>query len=290
MPGNLQLLESRSNHIEESLIAHTQSSVGFSRFTAEERSRLLPYLADSRRILKFYENSNHPAATLQAYGAFFDFAELLFYLQLDQESLLQLAGPGFLPPVKEISIESFREKAKHAAILARKSLAIDPNPNIKQKSDLILIEVLSDLLFNERTDPYLFERLANIDRSNVRSALQPVVNYTILALSAQKGDIKTVNLLIQDGFENEVQQLIRVYTQFHGRDYIQSLQNARLMLNQPSINANNRSEAARIIGEIFAIQSGPAAGLPYLILAQDLREKPSPLLTEQIERWQNGQK
>ena len=287
MPGNLQLLESRSNYIDQSLIAHSQLPIGFSNFSSDERSQLLAYLADSRRILKFYESSNQEAATLQAYGAFFEFSELLFYVELNQESLLQLTGPGILPPIKHISIEAFREKVKHSAIFARKSLAIDPS---QQKSELILIEILSDLLFNERIDPYLYERLAMIDKSKVKPSLQPVLNYTMIALSAQKGDIQTVNSLIQDNFDKDIQLLLRVYTQFHGRDYIQSIQNARLMLSQTSMDANLRSEAARMIAEIFAIQSGPAAGLPYLRLAQDLREQPNPLLTEQIQRWQNNQK
>ena len=291
LPENLQLLESRASHIEEQLIAHTGKSdagplPGYTSFSEEEREQIVAYLKDSRRILSFYEGSTETGAALQANAALFQFYELLLYVQLNEKSLLDLAGRGFLPSLSGINAETFREKARSALLLSRKSLAMDPGQ--RRADDLLLIEVMADLLYNERTDPHLFDQLSAINRKKLSIGLQPAYDFASLSLFARSGNRERLNeILSADAQPNaHTPQMLRIYALFHARDYIQAMQLARSLMADPQADAALRSEAARMMGEIFRIQSGPAAGLPYLYQARDLHD--DPFLDELIQQWQAG--
>ncbi len=290
LPENLQLLESRASHIDARLDSHAKTAEGltlpgYTAFDDEEHENLVSYLEDSRRILRLYEGSSETGAALQANAALFQFYELLLYLQLDEKSILQLAGRGFLPPLKRIDADAFRSKARSTLLLVRKSLAMDPTQ--RRADDLHLIELLADLLYNERTDPYLFEQLEAIAPEKITPGLQPAYRFAALSLFALSGNKDRLNRVLAE--ENlhlgtETRELLQIFTFFHARDFIRAMQLTRALMLNPQVAAPVRSEAYRMMAEIFRIQSGPAAGLPYLYRARELH--PDPFLDELIQQWQ----
>lgn len=289
LPENLQLLESRSSHVEEQLIAHSIRSddgalPGYTLFSEEEREQIVAYLKDSRRILSFYEGSTETGAALQASAALFQFYELLLYVQLNERSVLDLAGRGFLPSLTGINAETFREKARSSLLLSRKSLAMDPGQ--RRADDLRLIEAVSDLLYNERTDPHLFDQLIRINRDKIAPGLKPTYAFASLALFARSGNRERLNEILDANSKSGMSQMLRIYALFHARDYIQAMQLARTLMADAQAEPALRSEAARMMGEIFRIQSGAAAGLPYLYQARELHA--DPFLDELIQQWQAG--
>lgn len=289
LPENLQLLESRISHVEEQLIAHTIQSdagvlPGYTHFSEQERKQIVAYLKDSRRILSFYEGPAETGAAIQTSAALFQFYELLLYVQLNEKSVLDLAGRGFLPSLTGITVETFREKVRSSLLLSRKSLAMDPEQ--RRADDLRLIEVVSDLLYNERTDPHLFDQLTHINRDKIAPGLKPTYAFASLALFARSGNRERLNEILDAHAKSGMSQMLRIYTLFHAREYIQAMQLARILMADAQAEPALRSEAARMMGEIFRIQSGTAAGLLYLYQARGLH--PDPFLDELIQQWQAG--
>jgi hypothetical protein len=288
LPENLQLLEARIAHVEKQFTAHANRldsglTVGYAAFTDEEREQINAYLRDSRRILGFYQSSSKTNAELQTAAAVFQFYELLLYVHLNEKSLLDLAGREFLPPLSGIKADGFREKARSALLLARKSLAMDAAQ--RRADDLRLIEVMSDLLYNERTDPYLFQRLASIDHEKISAGLKPAYGFASLSLFVRSGNKERMNQILSAGNPSDsLSQMLRIYGLFYARDYILAMQLARNLLIDERIDRSFRSEAARMLGEIFRIQGGKGAGLPYLYQARELQ--PDPFLDDLIRQWQ----
>lgn len=299
LPQNLQLLASRSSHVLDSLSARRiPSGEAFAPGYGEptDREGIAEYIRDSKRILAFYEGSGENAEAIYAYGAMFHFYELLLYTHIDTPSLLALAGRSYLPSADAKKPEEIREIARRTSILARKSLAIDPEN--AQAPVLYLAQIYGDLLQTERTDPNLADLLKRIEPARLPEALLPAWSWAALALNATRGDPAGLTASMSEkGLGEGIKpvrpdtasaDLLRVYACYHARDFIQALGLSRKLQSDLTLSAAIRSEGARMTGEVFKIQGGPALGLPYLLEAKRILDAKDPFLEERIRDWQAG--
>lgn len=298
LPQNLQLLDVRSQHVQENLNhRRIQTPEGFAPgySNASDLDSIAGYIRDSRRILTFYEGSGENPAAIYGYEALFSFYEILLYVQLDTSTLIGLAGRSYLPPSPGKKPEDLRRIARQTSISARKSLAIDPeNP---MGPVLYLALTYGDLLQTERTDPALFDLFQKIDREKLPEAFLPVWSWAALALNSMKGDPAGLNEAVAEKIKLEGKtirpdapslELLRVYTLFHAKDFIQALSLSQRLQADPALPIHLRVEGARMSGEIFARQNGPAFGLPYFLEAKRLSDSKDPFIEERIRELQAG--
>ncbi|MBL8021509.1 MAG: hypothetical protein JNM27_17700 [Leptospirales bacterium] len=269
-------------------------------------AELLDLVESSRKIVQLMEREKPASAEVYYYYSLLNYYEILIRVPLDGPSLLRLTGRGYLPdspPGLNLPPVSISALAQETASLARKSLAIDPEPPFASRLKAALS--LGELLSTGRTDPHLLAVTMSIKREDLTKSMTDSNDWIRWALFALQGkaieleqelnerkmlqdfapppapDSRTIEHISLDVNES---RLLMSHACLVGRDYIRALNFARLVKFNASTEPIWKIDAARVEGEIFLAQSGPLAAKPYLEEALKLSDGKDKFVEERIQQ------
>ncbi|MBX7059692.1 MAG: hypothetical protein K1X75_16630 [Leptospirales bacterium] len=257
---------------------------------------LLESLKDIRKLLEIHGRNKPGDPEFFYYQGLLDFYELALRAPLDGDSLVQLSGRGYLPQpaAAEEGRMGIAALALRISREMRKALALEPE--LKHSSAAHLALVYGDLFYTGRTDPQLLELLARAkaeELSGPQLALRDWIGmalYSILgkngeltALAAQVAAPAAAGAVPRLALSERARILILAHGALHSRDYLQALYLARQVKQQSTESPLYASEAARLEGEVFLVQRGKLAALPYFEQALQLAGGADPFLEERIE-------
>ena len=270
---------------------------------------------DIKRIRELSELSKEEAPLdplSYYYVGLLNFYELCLRLDQGQDSLLFIAGRGFLPEHKDmidLEARSILPIVKKVLLSMRRALALQPDFLHNERAHTILSYV--SLLFTGRTDLRELERIQQFGTKLVDPSplLARVRDWTSLAFYAQlgrkkelytfmknlrnkeketkskkKGDDEKVSIhpayLSLDPFAS---LLILCYTFYQARDYIGALRYARSLEAKKEIPPFMQLEALRMQAEIIYLQRGKQAAKGYFDRAYAVSEGKDSFIKTRIE-------
>ncbi len=266
--------------------ADTRIQKRLNTFEAEYRkagrspAELLDLVESTRKIVQMMEREKPASAEVFYYYSLLNYYEILVRVPLNGPSLLRMTGRGYLPDSPEglnLPPVAISALAQETANLARKSLAIDPNPAYASRVRAALI--LGELLATGRTDPNLLQTTLSIKKEDLTPVTLETTDWMRWALFALQGKSpeleqefieKKMLTLPPPGVNTENKsldpneaRLLLSHACFNAKDYIRALTYARQVKMDPNTETIWKVDAARLEGEIFLVQNGPLAAKPF---------------------------
>jgi len=262
---------------------------------------LLANIEEARRILEIHEQNEPADPALHFNRGLLRFYELVARAPVDGRNLMLLTGRGYLPlqlESDEVAAVSIPRLARETATDMRRALALDPELDGRAAARLAL--AYGDLLYSGRTDPYLVRVVTELPAEELPDNLLRYRDWLAAGLFALSGQQARLNQLAAElaaadasspeagsgdppddaGAANAAAQL-RLQTDanqrrlilaagaFQARDYLTALRLARRVKREPDATPLERVEAARLEGEVFLVQRGAYAALPFFQQAFD---------------------
>ncbi len=300
---------------------HAQKLEDYILSGTEQPQKIVDELKRARLFVGLSKN-NHPLDPLgYYYSALFDFYELYFRLPLNQDSLIELCGRGFLPRQTryiDIAPVSISHLARNALLSARKALALDADFTYANQTHLIISG--ASLLYTERTDLRELQRIQELQQAKLSLVFSRFRDWLSIAfyiqlgkknllfklmdeIKQQKQKAKAASIaLVQDNLAKAgpkqtfsrlylrpyMHALLLCYGSYRAKSYVQALKFANLVKSMPGSPENVRTEGLRMKAEIFYIQRGARVARPYFEKAYFNSDSKDHFLKERmIELYQN---
>ena len=264
----------------------------------ERPKDILEVIEQSRETAKNFVNRESVNPLPYYYIGLFDFYELLLRLPINQHSLLELTGRGFLPQAssfKTIKSRKILLLLKENIKVIHKSLAITDNFLYTKEANLIL--VFSSFLYTARTDKRELERLENILEADFSPLFSGVRTWLYLSFITQLGATKELRKWYasyqktQEKQEKETfwrlspigAELLLAYGLYHAKDYIRALRHVRNIIHLPNTPQFLQVEALLTQAEIFYRQRGARYARPYFKKAFQASQEADLFIKERIE-------
>ncbi len=280
--GNALLrLQKRSEQFEERLLAQK-----------EEPLVLLQFLAETHQFINIAEISHGADPWLYFYRGLFDFYQLLLRSSYDYKNLIELTGRGFVPSQKLLGDKkvSLLQLGRKITINMRKTLALAPNFQRAPTAHLALI--YGNLFFTGRTDRRDLIRLEEIKTAQFSQLQQRHHNWIEMVFYIFFGKKESLQLLLQQMKKQGAllptlaqQNILLCHVHYYARSYIDALRFARRVAKRRNSPPHLLVEAARMEAEIFYIQRGVSAAIPYLHKALKFTEGEDIFIKKRLEQW-----
>ncbi|MCB1171935.1 MAG: hypothetical protein KDK39_00145 [Leptospiraceae bacterium] len=278
----------------------------------QQPADLLHKIHENRKIVQILAKADPVDAQIAYQAGLLDFLELMVYMPLNSENLVQLTARGWLPTVRQIAGQ---KKAPAVTSLSlkcarqmRRSLAIDAAHAAHQAARLII--TLCDLNYSGRTDPQLAKRLASIQVQELPDWLYPVYEWTALSLHTLRGEVKDQDRILaarpqaiggeaspetsnQANQRHYLQlttgqvQLLQCLALFQSGSYLQSLYQARKLQSDQNQDLAIRVEGARMVAEIFLKQRGQNSALFFMQAAWELSGREDDFIAKRIQELES---
>jgi len=263
----------------------------------KEKTALYAFIQDTRKLLDIIEKDEPSLAQIQYYRGLFDLYEFLLRHPLYSHELINMTGRGFLPE-QEFSEEIPQEDSIVLAFKIsshfRKALAFDPS--LKEAPVANFGISLADLFYTGRTDLNLLDHIDRTGNGDVGKGLEKTYDWlrvALFTLLGRKDDaVPLINALKEKKtgltLSEDEANLLLSHVFFSAKDYLKALERVRAI--KPDAKEEYKIEATRMEGEIFFVQNGVFAGLPFFIKAYEMTGRSDPFIKERLDFIQSKTK
>lgn len=275
----------------------------------EDQKQLLAFFDETHQLINTAEAGRGASAWLCFYRGLFNLYELFLRVSHDSTSLIELTGRGFVPLQKELGDKnvSLLQLGRKIAIPMRKALAL--SPDLQEAPTAHLALVYGNLFLSGRTDKRDLRRLEESREIRLSPLRERYRNWMQIAFYALFGQERALTLLLQhkeqehkgrehkgrEEIERErdlllplstpEQEMLLCHAHYYARKYVEALRFARRAKRRSETPLHLVVEATRMEAEIFYLQRGSSAAIPYLRKALEFTEGRDSFIKKRLEQW-----